>query len=434
VNIEVVGVNFRSAPVEIREQLYFNPEEQRDFLEYLRQCLPEHEWVILSTCNRTELYRHSDTSEGYGRTAEDEICRQKRLNAGEFRKYFYCYRGIGAVRHLFRVASGLDSLVCGEDQILGQVKQAHQRALELGTSKAVLNTLFRRAVTGAKILKSRTGPSRIPVSVASSAVATALKLSGEAGECRTALVIGSGVIGVSTVNSLIARRIGRIYLASRRLGKIHPAVARYPQVESVAYERRYEYMDRADLVFSMTSSPHYTVTREKLEATLKTGKVRIFVDLAVPRDIDEAIATLPGVNYFNIDGLGRDGRDDWHRQAVEAVMAESILDEQSLGFERWYQSRRVLPIIREVERTLREEIAEQINHTLGKLKTVDPRDREKIAQGMQKIAGYLLNRCLYRIKENVSGADAGIYYQCLGKSMHLEEFGENQRGRNRTRR
>jgi glutamyl-tRNA reductase len=434
VNIEVIGINFRSAPLEIREKFQFTPEEQQDFLNSLKQRRAADEGVLLSTCNRTEIYLSKDGAGWDCSALEDAMCEYKKLKTAALRKYFFIYRGGAAARHLFRVSCGLDSQVFGEDQILGQVKKAHQTALAAGASKAVLNTLFRNAVTGSKLVKSRACFGQKPISAATVAVDQAWKISGPELAHQTALIIGSGEMSALTVNSLLARQIGRIYLAARKLSKVRPIVADRPQVEVVAYEHRYEYMDRADLVFSMTTSPHYTITGEELTGVLVTAKKRTFIDLAVPRDMDEKIGLLPGVSYFNIDNIGGRIREDWQQCALDALKAEKILEEQLAKFERWYQSRELAPLIRQIEKTVREEVNRKINRALSKVKTLEAADKMMIANEMRKATGYLLNRCLYSVKETASGQEAGIYYQCLSRTLRVEQADENLCGGNRARR
>jgi glutamyl-tRNA reductase len=430
VNIEVIGINFRSAPLEIREKFQFTPEEQQDFLGFLEQQRAADEWVLLSTCNRTELYLSKDGNGLDSPALEDAMCAYKKLKSAELRKYFYIYRGVEAVRHLFRVACGLDSLVFGEDQILGQVKKAHQTSLTAGSSQAVLNTLFRNAVTGAKLVKSKACFGQKPISAATVAVDKAWEISGEGLAHQTALIIGSGEMSALTVNSLLSRKIGRIYLAARKLTKVRSIVEGRPQVEAVAYERRYEYMDRADLIFSMTASPHYTITCEELTGTLVTAKRRTFIDLAVPRDMDEKISLLPGVRYFNIDTIGGSIREDWQQCALDAMKAEKILDEQLTEFERWYQSRELAPLIRQIEKTVREGVDQKINSALSKVKALEAADKMMIANEMQKVTGFILNRCLYGIKETASGKEAGIYYRCLSRSLSIDALSINALSKN----
>ncbi len=417
VNIEVIGINFRSAPLEIREKFQFSQEEHQEFLDFLKRQRAADEWVLLSTCNRTELYLSKGGFGLDGSVLEDAMCEYKKLKTAGLRKYFYIYQGVEAVRHLFRVACGLDSLVFGEDQILGQVKKAHQTALAAGTSRAVLNTLFRNAVTGAKLVKSQACFGQQPISAATVAVDKVWELSGEGLANQTALIIGSGEMSALTVNRLFSRKIGRVYLAGRKLGKVLTIADGRPQVEAVAYERRYEYMDRADLVFSMTASPHYTITCEELAGTLITAKRRTFIDLAVPRDMDEKISLLPGVRYFNIDTIGGSIREDWQKCALDAMKAEKIIDQQLREFLRWYQSRELAPFIRQIEKTVREGVDHKINSALDKVKALEADDRKMIANEMRKVTGFILNRCLYGIKETASGKEAGIYYRCLSKSF-----------------
>lgn len=469
-NIFVTGLNYRTAPLAVREALSFNAAEQKEALLFLAGLPQISECVMLSTCNRTELYVYSEAGQPDGTAAaiEKGLCRSKGLPVAEYRKYFYSYRGIGAVQHLFRVTSGLDSMVVGEDQILGQVKQAHRAALEAGTSRTCLNTLFREAVTAAKLIKNemKSSGARVPRSVASQAVKEALRRmqsafahdtfaqDGFPQEARaqgltgkTVLIIGAGEVGGLVLESLANTGVHKVFLTSRNTNtrlraRTCGAPAGIPdeaqtgrqRVEILDYQRRYDFIDQADLIFSATASPHYTITRDKLEESLITPKPRIFIDLAVPRDIDTDIRELPGVHYLNLDDLAENAGSDWNLSVLEGIRAERIMNEHILSFERWYEFRNVLPLMREIQHASSGYVAAKINDTLAKLQSANSKEKEIVRQAMGNLANHFLNQYLYAVKENVSGEEASVYLKCLGKSMGMGATDENLCGRDRSRR
>jgi len=416
-NIYITGINYRTAPLPIRENLSFNIEEQQAALLQIARLSPVDECVLLSTCNRTELYLYSETQNLDYNVIENELCRLKNLPVLEYRKYFYFYQGVNAVKHLFRVASGMDSQVPGEDQVLGQVKIAHRTALGAGTSKTYLNTLFREAVTSAKSLKHHLNLARVPRSVAALAVKTVQqRLPGELSG-RTLLIIGSGEIGGLVSASWAHSGVRKIIMASRNRRGSAAKPEALPPVTHIDYHARYDFMDDADIIFSATASPHYTITRDRLEKNLTTPKKRIFVDLAVPRDIDADIRELPGVIYLNIDDLAQNVETDWELRLLANIKAEQIINEHLLSFERWYQFRNMLPLMREIQHAFDGYVSDKINDTLAKLQTTHNKDKELVRKAMLSLANYFLNKHVYAIKENASGDEAGIYFKCLGRTF-----------------
>lgn len=420
-NIHVCGINYKAAPVDVRERLSFGPEEQKPVLARIKELQDVSECVLLSTCNRTEVYVYSESDCFNSSVIENRICEIKGLNPYDFKKYFYFYSGLNAVRHLFKVASGLDSMVLGEDQILGQVKAAQDTAHEAGTSQVILNTLFREAVTAAKKVKTSTGLSKKPVSISTLAV----KLVSDAFEGKlqdkTALIIGAGKIGSITLKNLISAGVGRIYVTNRSHGRASELLNHYPNLGLIDYQNRYSLMNEADIIISSTSSPHYTITRDMLEKTITDEKKRIFVDLAVPRDIDEDIRNIKGVMYYNIDHLRETARENADGKLLEAIKAEQILDEFIIEFEKWYGFRNVLPLVKEIQRYTGNFAHEKIMNTISRLKTASDEDKEIIKNSMTNIVNSILNKFVYSVRENGTREDIETYFRCLGKAMDCEQ-------------
>ncbi|MFZ5989665.1 MAG: glutamyl-tRNA reductase, partial [Bacillota bacterium] len=280
-NIFVSGINHKTTPLDIREKLSFTTGEQKELLKEIKTISGVSECVILSTCNRTEVYIHSESSGFEGEKIESLLCNVKGFDLYEFKKYFYFYTSSRAVSHAFKVASGLDSQVLGEDQILTQVKDAHSLALECGTSSVVLNTLFREIVTCAKRIKTYTSLSRNSISVGSLAVGLVSDFFAGKLDKKCALVIGTGKIGAISLKYLISAGVGKIYITNRTHGRADSLSRIHGAVTVIDYNSRYSVMNECDIIISSTSSPHYTITRDVLEHSIHEFKERVIVDLAV---------------------------------------------------------------------------------------------------------------------------------------------------------
>ena len=417
-NIIISGINYKAAPLKIRERLSLSPQEQREALAAVKAIPRVKECVILSTCNRTEVYIHFDSKIAAQNKfdcmeIEKVLCEVKNEKLYELKKYFYTYSGVNAVRHLFQVASGLDSMILGEDQILGQVKSAHQASLKAGAGASVLNTLFRDAVTAAKEIKTRTELSQNSISVGSIAVKSVLQLCGGQLDNQCALVIGTGKIGSIVLKNLCANGIGKIIVTNRSHGKLEDLSKLHPNVHLVGYEQRYSVMDECDIVISSTSSPHYTITRDMLEKSLIARKERIFIDLAVPRDMDEEISGITGVRYFNMDQLETAADENLDKRMTEAVKAREMIHHYVMEFEKWYEFRKALPVVKDIQKYADELSREKAEKVIGKLKNASKEDKEAVKHCITNTVNEILNKFVYGVKENGSKDEIKAYFECL---------------------
>lgn len=352
--IYLLSLSHKTTPLEIRS-LFAYPEAVK--VQILKELLDSgciDEAVVLSTCNRMELYCHGlngqDLEEGRGGSGdrkenareigqvlevmEQAAMRAAGLCAGEdmarARQHVRRYHGRPAVHHLFQVAAGLDSMVLGEDQILGQVKQAYEFSRERGYCKTCFNTLFRDAVTGAKRVKTDTLLSKTPVSTATLAVKAAEESLGGLQGKKMMVIGATGRIGniilknVQDIPGLEVFVTMRSHSSPDKLG--HGVVC-----QTIPYEDRYQWMDRMDVVISATSSPHYTVTAFEVKQWAKTPKNRVFLDLAVPPDIEGAVEG----QYINIEDLARLARQNNERKVAELGTANQIIEEYENRFYKW---------------------------------------------------------------------------------------------------
>ena len=300
--ISLIGISHHNTPLAVRELFAFPAEKQQELMKEMIARGIAEECVIISTCNRTEVYIYTACPGGNFTELQDLVLEfagaQDVENIGDYIRF---YNGSKAVRHLFHVAAGLESMVMGEDQILGQVKRAHDQARETGTCGVYLNTLFRYAVTAAKKVKTETDLSRTSVSTATMAIKAAEQGLGTLHGKKVMIIGASGKIGSTVLKNLQCIDGAEVYITSRNMGQAgedHHHKITYRVME---YEKRYELVNEMDAIISATSSPHYTLTYSKMAEKLVTEKPRVLVDLAVPIDIEAKVEKLPGIMRYDID-------------------------------------------------------------------------------------------------------------------------------------
>nr|MDA8234004.1 glutamyl-tRNA reductase [Clostridia bacterium] len=298
-----LGLNHKTAPVEVREKLTFPEHTLEDALARLRKMPAIEGCAILSTCNRTEIYATVlDVKQGMGNVRQfladclhDEIC--------EIDNYIYTHTLYDSVRHLFKVAAGLDSMILGETQILGQVRMAYQRACEQGATNAILNTLFQQAITVGKRVRTETEIDRNAVSISYAAVELGKQIFGTLAG-KSILIIGAGKMSELTAKHLVSNGVTSVWVANRSYDKACSLAEQFGG-EAIPFVKLFEYMGKADIVISCTSASHYVITAEDVEAVIATRSDRplFLIDIAVPRDIDPKVEAVPGVKLYDIDDL-----------------------------------------------------------------------------------------------------------------------------------
>lgn len=316
----VLSISHRQAPVEIRKQFSFDREQTRRFLSRMKEEPGVWGSVLVSTCNRTEVYFSGE------RKAVDAV---QELLAGEkaadirlLRRFFRIYQGQKAAEHLFRVTGGLDSMVLGEDEILGQIRTAYNTAREEQSADYYINALFQRALKSAKRIKTETCLSKSSVSIATLSAAQAVQF--REGEKKVLLLGATGQMGSLIAKNLSGRKDIRLFAAVRRRC---PAVF-MENAAQIAYGERYSYIDQADIVISATASPHYTITYEACRAAVKTQKHRLFLDIAVPNDIDPDIALLEGAQLRNIDYFQEIANEHMSQKEEGLLQAERLIEKE----------------------------------------------------------------------------------------------------------
>jgi glutamyl-tRNA reductase len=345
VHLLLLGVSHRTAPVELRERLYFSSRDVGAAVESLAARSSTAESVVLSTCNRSEIYvAGSDPTRARAELIAF-LSDYHQLPSETFRPHLFTHDDVAAARHLFRVASGLDSLVVGEPQILGQVKSAFQVASERRCTGPLLNKTFHWAFGVGKRVRSETALGEGAVSVSFAAVSLARKIFGRL-ENRRVLVVGAGEISALTAQHLRSQGVAEIAITSRTPAHAE-ALAKDVGGRAVPWGDLRQAMGGADIVVTATGSQRPIIVREDVEFVLgrRRAEPLFIIDVAVPRDVDPAVSEIEQVFLYNVDDLQGIVQENLARRGAEIARAEAIVDQELTRFAAWQRSRRAVPTI-----------------------------------------------------------------------------------------
>ncbi|WP_304174531.1 glutamyl-tRNA reductase [Limnochorda pilosa] len=412
-HLSVAGVSHRSAPIAIREQLHLTPEATR---QLVREVVRSGEEVaILSTCNRTEWYvldRDGSTSRRI----------RARLTGDDptFQPYLYYYEGAAVARHLFRVAGGLDSLVLGEAQILGQVREAFELAREAGTVGPILEQLGRKALEAGKRIRSETGIGRGTASISSAAVHLARAIFPDLAGSQV-LVLGAGEMATLTARHLREQGARAVIVANRNRHRAQQVAAACGG-RAAGFDELEPLLVASDIVISSTAAPHAVIRRELLERILpaRRGRPLYIIDIAVPRDVEVACGELEGVTLHNIDDLEQVVAANLTQREAHLEAAERVVEETVAEFVAWWRSRAAAPLIRALfdhAAAIREA---EVARALRRLGELDPRQREVVEAMASAIVNKLLHRPVTRLKAALAHGDGRAYLQSLQDLFGLE--------------
>ena len=327
-HIGVLGLNHRTAPVELRERLAFQPAQMPEVLSAVRQELKIPECVVLSTCNRVELYTLLADLDGHAGRLKSFLSRFHRLPPEFLGDRFYWYLQPDSVRHLFRVAAGLESMVLGESEILGQVREAYSKAVECGSVGSVFHRLFQTAIRTGKEVRNRTRIGQGAISVSSVAVELARRIFRDL-KAKTVLTLGAGQMGQQTVQCLQGHGVASILVANRSLEAAAP-LAQAVGGKAVRLDRIDQDLIQADIVICSTAADRYLLTQPQVRRVMGLRRQRpiFFIDISVPRNLDPRIGALENVYLYDIDDLEGIASANQRMRENEVAACTTIVEEQ----------------------------------------------------------------------------------------------------------
>jgi glutamyl-tRNA reductase len=416
----LVGTSHRQTPIELRERLYLTEPEAAGFARPLAD--QGGEAIVLSTCNRTEIYLVHREPEAATARARAALANLAGLPAAALTAALSTARDDAAALQLFRVAAGLDSLVPGESQILGQVRAAHEAALTLGTTGPILNRLFRQALQAGKRVRHETTIAEQPVSIPTAAVQLARQFFGEL-EGRRILIIGAGKMSVLAALNLASDRVDRLVVANRTPARALELAGRLGG-QAVGFEQLASELERADVVIASTRSPRMVLSANDVAAAIqRRRRPLLFIDIAVPRDLDPAIGRLEGCHLYDVDDLGlaaAHGRADRLR---EIERAEEIVALEVARLREWRLSLRVIPTITQLRQLAEEIRMAELKHAEGRLGALSERQRRAVEALTQQIVNKLLHAPTVRMKQAALLAEGDVYAATVERLFAVGENG-----------
>ena len=425
IHIVLIGLNHTTAPLALRERLAIGDSALSDALAHFDQSSrhnshPVSEVIILSTCNRLEVYAVSNgIIEGY-ETLVQFLSQSRQLAAEEFSDTLYFKADMEAVGHLMRVACGLDSMIVGEPQILGQVTAAYGTALSQRATGPVLNTLFQHATRAGKRAHTETAIGQYAASVPSAAATLAERIMNGL-EGRVVLVVGAGEMAEIAARALMERGASSIIVANRTYER-GLALARRFNGEATTLERLAEALARADVVITATDAPDVVVTREKAAAAMAQRPERpmIILDIALPRDTEPIVACVPGIRLFDIDDMREAVSDNIEARQKETPSVDAIASEETEAFSRWFCTLDVVPTITDLRDRAEDIESQELEKALRRLRNLSERDRGVVRALAHGLVNKLLHEPTVRLKQRAIQGDSPRYAEVVRELFGLE--------------
>lgn len=421
VQIVVVGLNQNSAPLALRERLAFVPGELPRALEDLQNHVTEG--FILSTCNRVEIYGVAGHADSGAQMLSRFLAEARGFPVEDLRPLLYSHAHEAAVAHLFRVASGMDSMVVGEGEVLSQVRGALDAASAAGTLGPVLRRLGSAAVGAGKRVRARTAIGRNPLSVVTLGLQAAAA-HGRPVAGASILVLGAGETAETVLRHLQRAETRRVTVASRRLERAEALAAQYGAT-AIPLDEVAGALADADIVVGCTSAPEVVVRAAEIAAARVSHAKLLCLDMGVPRDIDPDVRNLPGVTLVDLDELQAAAEENRTRRTREVEAAEVVVGAEVERFMDWWRSRQVVPTIAALRRHAAEIRDAEVAHALARLGDLPARDVFVIQALAQRIVGKLLHRPLSVLKADAEGANMA---QVLRQLFQLELDAEHDEG------
>lgn len=421
-HIVVVGINHKTAPVEIRERLTFNPSQLGDAMKSLNDKKSILENVILSTCNRTEIYAVVDQLHTGRYYIKEFLSEWFKIELAEFSPFLFIYEEDGAIEHLFKVVCGLDSLVLGETQILGQVRSSFLLAQEEHTTGTVFNELFKKAVTLAKRAHSETDIGANAVSVSYAAVELAKKIFGSL-EQKHILILGAGKMGELAIQNLYGNGATKVTVINRTYEKAQQLAERFSGAAK-AMDELQSALGEADILISSTGAKNFVITKNMVESVQKQrrSKPLFMVDIAVPRDLDPALAELENVFLYDIDDLEGIVEANLLERKKAAATITLMLEAEIVEFKQWVKMLGVVPVISALREKALTIQTETMNSLERKLPHLSERDIKVLNKHTKSIINQMLKDPILQAKELAGLKNADEALNLFVKIFNIEEL------------
>jgi glutamyl-tRNA reductase len=415
-----IGISHKTAPVALRERLALSTGQAKQLMHDLIATDEVHEAVAISTCNRTELYLVAADSVAAESLALSKLAKRADIRPTELVELLYTFHSSDMVAQLMRVCGGLDSMIVGETEVLGQVKRAYELALGEGTTGPITNRLFGHAIAAGKRVQTETWIGALKVSVSSAAVELARETLGDL-DNKKSIVIGAGGNGELTARALSDAGVDTVFVANRHYDRAI-GVAEGIGGKAVRFEKLPDELTTADIVLSSTGSPHALIHADEMKTVMeqREGRPLLMIDIAVPRDVADEVGEVPGITLFDMDDLQADVDRNLSVRRSEAAKAEIIVAQEVEKFERWMVTLEVIPTIAELRKRA-ESIAEQVvTENSSKFEDLSDADRARVEAMAGAIVSRILHEPTLKLKKSSGEDDAYVYIQALRDLFALD--------------
>lgn len=425
----MVGLNYKTAPVEIREKLTFDPNDIAKAMKELKTKKSILENIIVSTCNRTEIYAVVDQIHTGRYYIKAFLSEWFGIDKEEFSPYLTIFESEGAVDHLFHVTCGLNSMVVGETQILGQIRSSFLSAQEEGTSGTVFNHLFKQAITLAKKAHSETEIGSNAVSVSYAAVELAKKIFGDLSS-KNVLILGAGKMGELAVQNLYGSGVRKVTVMNRTFEKAQNLAEKFQGEAKTIEELQCALVD-ADIMISSTGAKGYVITKDMMQNVerMRKGRPLFMVDIAVPRDLDPALAELESIFLYDIDDLEGIVEANMQERMVAADAIELMIEAEIVEFKSWLNTLGVVPVISALRNKALAIQAETMESIERKMPSLTDREKKVLNKHTKSIINQLLKDPILQAKELAAEPNAKESLALFMKIFDIEEAVDIEKGK-----
>jgi len=420
-NLSVIGLNHKTAPVALRERLAFSADEIPSALERLCARRSGTEVVLLSTCNRVEIYTYNEEHRWSLPDAAGGLAEVRELDRDGLLPHLYEHHGVEAAMHLFRVVCSLDSMVLGETEIKGQVTQAYRLAAESGATGKTLNRLFETALGVAKTVRSSTAISERKISVSTVAVEFAERIFQNFSD-KTALIVGAGQTGESALRHLVERGVSRIIVANRSTEKAKALADGYAG-KAIGLDLLPDYLSRADIVIASTSAPGHILEPDLVRTAVRARKnlPMFIIDIAVPRDVNPEVNDIDNVYLYDIDDLERIVDRNRAERERELRRCEEIISERAVKFVKVVDGMSVDPTIAKLSEAMHDIMDAELGKLLPKLEHLNDKEKEQICSMADRIIHKILHGPVDALTQEARNGHATGYVHALKRLFGLED-------------
>lgn len=406
--IFATGLNYKTAPVEVREKFAVSDSQVGDILSILSQTDTILELCLISTCNRVEVYGVASNTDGLKSKILQQLSKYFSTSIHSFENYFFFYTGREAITHIFRVSSSLDSMVIGEPQIVCQFKDSFSKAKEHRTVKHIMTRLFDKAMNVSKKIRTSTGISRRAVSISYAAALLAKKIFGDLSD-KNVLIVGAGEMAELAARNLSSIGVRHIFVSNRTFERAVQLAEKFGG-SAIRFSKILEFLPEVDIVIVSTGASQPIMKKEDIKQVVKSKKNPLFIiDISVPRNVEDAVNEIEGVYLYNIDDLKSIVNSNIQQRKIEAQRAQLILEQEVDKFVRWLEVQKIAPLItyvRDYADSLREK---QLKRLFKEMPYLTEKEKEQIDIAMRSLINKLLHRPTSFIKDKATKEDAQVY-------------------------